>query len=68
MLTGHRAETTEGPAAVHDEALVKRLLREELDDILRRRRDSIKDARALAEAEARYVKALRISLRSVTLV
>ena len=59
----HRARTTEGPSAVHDEALVKRLLREGVDDILARRRQTIKDARALAETEARYGKALRISLR-----
>src|SRR5215475_9738128 len=33
----HRAATTAGPAATHDAALVKRLLDEELQDILRRR-------------------------------
>src|SRR5262245_11322873 len=32
----HRARTTEGPAGMHDAALVKRLLREETDDILAR--------------------------------
>ena len=31
----HAAPTTEGPAATHDFALVKRLLQEERDDILR---------------------------------
>jgi malate synthase len=59
----HRARTTDGPAAVHDEALVKRLVREEVDDILARRRQAIKDARVLAETEARYAKALKLSLR-----
>jgi malate synthase len=33
----HRARTTDGPAATHDFALVKRLLAEELEDILKRR-------------------------------
>jgi hypothetical protein len=32
----HRAPTTDGPAATHDEPLVKRLLVEETDDIIRR--------------------------------
>jgi malate synthase len=59
----HRARTSDGPSAVHDEALVKRLLREEVDDILARRRQAIKDAGVLAETEARYGKALKISLR-----
>src|SRR5215813_6041681 len=38
----HRAATTEGPAAVHDFPLVKRLLLEERDDILARLRTSVK--------------------------
>lgn len=59
----HRAATTQGPSAVHDEALVKRLLAEEVDDILSRRRQTIKDPRALAETEARYGKARKIALR-----
>ena len=33
----HATRTTEGPAASHDFALVKRLLQEELDDILSKR-------------------------------
>jgi malate synthase len=52
----HAARTTEGPAATHDVALVKRLLAEELDDILRRRP-------ADAALQARYRKALKIALR-----
>jgi malate synthase len=50
----HAARTTEGPAATHDFALVKRLLQEELDDILRRRP---------AEAAERYRKAVKIAMR-----
>jgi malate synthase len=64
----HRARTTEGPAAVHDAVLVKRLVQEELDDILARLKAPVKagdaaGARAYAEAEARYGKARKISLR-----
>jgi malate synthase len=64
----HRVPTTEGPAAVHDAALVKRLLQEELDDILARltsptRVDDETGARAHTEAETRYRKARKISLR-----
>jgi malate synthase len=64
----HRARTTEGPAAAHDAALVKRLLQEELDDILARLKSTVKAgdaaaARAYAEAETRYRKARKISLR-----
>src|SRR5256885_5973610 len=33
----HRARTTDGPEAAHDFPTVKRLLQEELDDILSRR-------------------------------
>src|SRR5919206_3516225 len=33
----HRTATTDGPSATHDAALIKRLLQEELDDILARR-------------------------------
>ncbi|HTO11323.1 MAG TPA: hypothetical protein VMQ51_07105 [Candidatus Binatia bacterium] len=50
----HAARTTEGPAATHDFALVKRLLQEELEDILRRRP---------ADAAERYRKAVRIAMR-----
>jgi malate synthase len=62
----HRAHTTEGPAATHDFALVKRLLEEETDDILERLRATVKDERgraAYAEAETRYRKASKIALR-----
>jgi malate synthase len=52
----HRARTTEGPAATHDAALVRRLLHEELDDILRRRP-------AEAALQERYRKATRIAMR-----
>jgi malate synthase len=62
----HRARTTDGPAAVHDVALVKRLLQEETDDILARLRPTATDAKsraAYADAEVRYRKALKIALR-----
>ncbi len=52
----HRARSTEGPADVHDLALVKRLLAEELEDILRRRP-------ADAAVRERYGKAVKIALR-----
>ncbi|MGH7354124.1 MAG: hypothetical protein ACRELS_06020 [Candidatus Rokuibacteriota bacterium] len=52
----HATGTTDGPAATHDAALVKRLLQEELEDILARRP---KDA-AMQE---RYRKSVKITLR-----
>jgi malate synthase len=52
----HKARTTEGPAATHDFALVKRLLGEELDDILGKRP-------ADAAIHERYRKAVRIAMR-----
>jgi malate synthase len=52
----HHAPTTEGPGATHDFALVKRLLGEELDDILTRRP---KDA----ATQERYRKATKIAMR-----
>jgi malate synthase len=52
----HAARTTEGPAAAHDAALVKRLLGEELEDILRRRG-------ADPTAAARYRTAVKVALR-----
>jgi malate synthase len=52
----HAARTTEGPAATHDTALVKRLMGEELEDILRRRP-------ADAALQERYRKAVKIALR-----
>jgi malate synthase len=62
---GARAEDV---GAVHDEALVKRLLREETQDILGRLDATIVDDRgraAYASAEARYEKAYRIAMRWV---
>jgi hypothetical protein len=61
----HRAQTTDGPPAAHDEALVKRLLLAEADDIVARL-PAAGDERAGAarrEAEARYRKALKIAMR-----
>jgi malate synthase len=52
----HRARTTDGPAAVHDFALVKRLLGEELEDILKRRP-------ADPAMHDRYRRAVRIAAR-----
>src|SRR5438445_900089 len=52
----HHAPTTQGPPATHDVALVKRLLQEELDDILTRRP---KDA----ATQERYRKAVKIAMR-----
>jgi malate synthase len=52
----HRARSTEGPADTHDVALVKRLLGEELEDILRRRP-------AEGAVQERYRKAVKIALR-----
>jgi malate synthase len=52
----HRARTTDGPAATHDFPTVKRLLQEELDDILSR---WPKDA----ATQERYRKATKIALR-----
>jgi len=52
----HRTATTEGPSAAHDAALIKRLLQEELDDILARRP---KDA----ATQERYRKATKIAMR-----
>ena len=64
----HAARTTEGPAATHDFALVKTLLREETDDIVSRMHKTVKagDARGEAAAKAaeeRYRKALKIAMR-----
>jgi malate synthase len=55
----HRAKTTDGPAAVHDFALVKTLLQEECEDILRLLK--AKDR----ETEARYRKAVKVAMRWV---
>jgi malate synthase len=52
----HRARPTQGPGDAHDFALVKRLLREETDDILRLTRPG-------PEVSARYRQAEKIALR-----
>jgi malate synthase len=52
----HRTRTTQGPEAVHDAVLVKRLLGEELEDILRRRP-------ADPAQQERYRKAVKIAMR-----
>ncbi len=53
----HAAETTAGIPARHDAALVKRLLQEECDDILRLAKSPD------AETQARYRKSVKIALR-----
>ncbi len=52
----HRARTTDGPPSMHDAALVKRLLQEELADILPRRPQD-------AAVQARYRKATKIAMK-----
>ena len=52
----HGARTTDGPTAVHDFAMVKRLLQSETEDI-------ITGLKGDAAAEERYRKALKIALR-----
>ncbi len=62
----HHAKTTAGPDAVHDFPLVKRLLHEECEDILRLARETAKDERgwkAFEEAEERYGKATKIAMQ-----
>ena len=53
----HRTRTTDGPAAEHDSALVKRLLHEETEDIIRRLPGGD------PAAADRYQKAVKIALR-----
>ena len=60
----HGAADTE-TGETHDLALVKRLLGEELDDILSRRRAETADQAALAAAEERYRAAHKIAMRWV---
>ena len=63
----HHARAADGPAA-HDFPLVKRLLEEEVADILGRLRATAADDRgkaAYAQAEERYRKAVKIALRWV---
>jgi malate synthase len=52
----HRATATDGPSATHDVALVKRLLQEELNDILARRPND-------AATQTRYRAATKIAMR-----
>ncbi|MEX2148128.1 MAG: hypothetical protein WED01_14065 [Candidatus Rokuibacteriota bacterium] len=52
----HGARTTDGPAAVHDFAIVKRMLQSETEDII----SALKGDAAAAE---RYRKALKVALR-----
>jgi malate synthase len=61
----HHARAADGPAP-HDFPLVKRLLEEEVEDILGRLRATAADDRgkaAYAQAEERYRKAVKIALR-----
>jgi malate synthase len=62
----HNAKTTDGPPAVHDLAVVKRLLQEEAEDILARLKTTVreeKDRAAYAQAEQRYRKSVKIAQR-----
>jgi malate synthase len=62
----HNARTTDGPPGTHDFALVKRLLQEEVEDILKRLQATVKDDRgrvAYAQAEERYRKSVKIAMR-----
>jgi malate synthase len=59
----HRAATTEGPPLVHDFPVVERMIAEEIDDILARRKAAVADAGAYAEGETRYRQAGKIALR-----
>jgi len=62
----HHATAADDPAHVHDFAVVTRLLAEEVEDILRRLREGVKDEAtraAYAQAETRYRKAVKIAMR-----
>src|SRR3970282_1428493 len=62
----HHAKTTAGPDAVHDFALVKRLLQQERDDILARLKAPVKDDKGRAAAggaEQRCRSAVKIAMR-----
>ncbi len=66
--TLHHARDTHDPSQVHDFALVKKLLREEVQDILAQLKATVKkgDAKseqAYAKAEERYHKAVKIAMR-----
>ncbi|HEU0005241.1 MAG TPA: hypothetical protein VFS12_04545 [Terriglobia bacterium] len=63
----HQAKTTDG-SQTHSYALVKRLLQEEVEDILTRLQATVtagdsKDKDAFSQAEVRYRKSLKIALR-----
>ena len=63
----HAARAQDG-GTVHDEALVKRLLREETEDIVARLGATVTDDRgraAHAQAAARYEKAYKVAMRWV---
>jgi malate synthase len=62
----HRAQALDDPRQTHDFALVKRLLQEEVEEILARLKTGTSDAKsqnAYALAEARYRKAMKIAMR-----
>lgn len=62
----HRAPDTKDPNKVHDFALVRRLLYEEVDDILVQLKGPVRDDKGragFAEAERRYRKAVKIAMR-----
>jgi malate synthase len=64
----HHARDSRDPSQVHDFPLVKRLLREELEDILALLRETIRNGRdraAYAQAEVRYRQAVKIAMRWV---
>jgi malate synthase len=62
----HRVPDSQNPALVHDFALVKRLLQEEVQDILVHLQATVRNDRdqsAYAQAEERYHKAVKIAMR-----
>jgi malate synthase len=62
----HRASDSHDPSQIHDFALVKRLLREEVEDILMSLQATIRNDRdkaAYVQAEERYRKAVKIGIR-----
>ena len=62
----HHARDSRDPSQAHDFALVKALLRGEMEDILSRLQATIRNDRdraAYAEAEERYRKAVKIAMR-----
>jgi malate synthase len=62
----HRVPDSQTPSQVHDFALVKHLLQEEVQDILVRLQETVRNDRdqvAYAQAEERYHKAMKIAMR-----